>query len=180
MTTSEWQSRVKSLKGHSRPWPPWDLLDYVATEPQSVNGMRQIKRWFTIFNPSWCYRGHGVESWHLHSSLRRERKQVTVENGDRIHVTYPPFDALDHEAYELADFQRSTSEPTSSAQSNELATMQHYGTPTTSLDFSRSPFVALWFAMEGERSEKRNDGSPKGSLHCGLSIWIGSQTSAKQ
>ena len=31
------------------------------------------------------------------------------------------------------------------------------------LDFTRSPFVALYFALEHARSERHNDGSPQGS-----------------
>jgi FRG domain len=51
--------------------------------------------------------------------------------------------------------------------------MQHYGAPTTWLDFTRSPVFALWFAFESARSESRNDGYPKGSALWAIDLdWL--------
>jgi len=173
MTLLEWQSRMKDLKSSRREWPPWDLLDCLATEPQSLSSMEQIERWICGFNGSWCYRGHRDESWFLVSSLVRERKEVQLEVEDHTHTMLPRFDASAHELLELTEFQDGNSELRASNREDNLAKMQHYGAPTTSLDFSRSPYVALWFAMQDERLGKRNDGSPKGSVMWAIDLhWL--------
>jgi hypothetical protein len=93
--------------------------------------------------------------------------------GDRIHTTYPDFDAAAHQRLEFADFQHPDAGFHRDSESDISARMQHYGAPTTSLDFSRSPYVASWFALENPRTEKYNDGSPKGSALWAIDLdWL--------
>jgi hypothetical protein len=173
MTSLEWQSRHGSLKDGAIPAPPWESLNYLATEPESVSTLKQIECWSDGFTGHWCFRGHRVESWYLISVLHRERKHVTVAVGDRIPTTYPPFDASTHQRSEFADFRHPDADLDKDSESDILARMQHYGVPTTSLDFSRSPYVASWFALEDPRSEKHNDGSPKSSALWGIDLeWL--------
>jgi hypothetical protein len=170
MTDLELQSHRADLHRHTG-WPAWDILNDLATESEAANTLGQITRWTGGFAGHWCYRGHADECWLLVSSLHRERKQITLAVGDGIHTTHPPFDARAHEASELADFQ--ISEPTTNAPSDQLATMQHYGASTTSLDFSWSHHVAIWFALKDSMSGKHNDGSRKSSALWAIDLdWL--------
>ena len=51
-----------------------------------------------------------------------------------------------------------------------LALMQHYGTPTRLLDFTRSPYVACYFALE---ELPRTDPDKSETVRFGLSILTG-------
>lgn len=91
-----------------------------------------------------CYifRGHADSSWRLESTLERLiGDKWTKETADKF------------ERYSLLSFQskyhlydNENIEPGSKLA--WLSLMQHYGVPTRLLDFTESPFVALYFAIE--------------------------------
>ena len=171
MTTLGWRSRLEELKRHSP--ATLELLEDLVTEAELLGTLERIERWLKGLEGNWCYRGHADESWHLVSSLDRERKPATVAVGDRVHTAFPAFNATARQRKLLAEFRQSDSRQTTNDDIDTLAIMQHYGVPTTSLDFSRSPYVALWFALKDFRSEKHNDGSPKGSALWAVSLdWL--------
>ena len=92
-------------------------------------------------NP-YIYRGQASSEWKLASSLERTL-------GDK----WSPENARKFEDYGLEKFRSKfhlydgeNQEPKSRL--GWLSLMQHYGAPTRLLDFSESPFVALYFAME--------------------------------
>lgn len=91
----------------------------------------------------YAYRGHGDESWELRSTLERAcgAKFGTdfVDKQERLCVS--TFKAKFH-LYDKENLQ-----PDSTLA--WLALMQHYGVPTRLLDFTLSPYVALYFATEG-------------------------------
>ncbi len=93
--------------------------------------------------------------------------------GDRIHTAYRPFDASVHQRSEFADFRHPDVELERDSELDIRASMQHNGVPTTSLDVSHSPFVALWFSLKDARSEKHNDGSPTGAALWAIDLdWL--------
>lgn len=91
---------------------------------------------------SYIFRGQASADWQLESSLERS-----------IGAKWTPANARKFEDHTLDRFRPKfhlydgeNEEPTSRLE--WLALMQHYGAPTRLLDFTESPFVALYFALE--------------------------------
>ncbi|TCJ17779.1 FRG domain-containing protein [Flaviaesturariibacter flavus] len=87
---------------------------------------------------SWVFRGQAFAGWALQNAIER-----TDFIGLHSHV----------EADFLAEFQRGARNYLSRDQIPEhliewLALMQHHGAPTRLLDFTKSPFIAAYFAYE--------------------------------
>jgi hypothetical protein len=94
---------------------------------------------------SWAFRGVGNTEWALQSSLERLNTPLSVEA----------------ERYLLATFQRRAhhyiSDPPAKEDDLEwLALLQHHGTPTRLLDWTKSPYVALFFALNERREAGGN------------------------
>src|SRR5579859_1873652 len=90
----------------------------------------------------WAFRGVGKAEWTLQSSLER--------------LEIPPI--VEAERYLLTTFQRRVhhyiSDPPAKENDLEwLALLQHHGAPTRLLDWTKSPYVALFFALD-ERCEE--------------------------
>jgi hypothetical protein len=105
----------------------------------------------------WMYRGQSNSSWELESSLFRIlKKNQTIRNYSKIKKVN-----IDKEKYEnemINHFMKSShlylsSVPNENHKFDWLSVMQHYGTPTRMLDFSFSPYVALFFALSGIEKE---------------------------
>lgn len=121
----------------------------VITEhtPTTLNRLlNQVESFQNARSISW-YRGVGDSVYNLSPSITRtaapktadELRQIEKSIGNTFSQRAPPFVNM--------DFQ------------NEWRTlffMQHYGIPTRLLDWSESPFVALYFALS---SVKRNEAS---------------------
>lgn len=98
-------------------------------------------------HPVW-YRGHSVSSWKLEPSYDRLKK--------------PPFESsLVNEFRQNANYLINTQAPKNDFE--WLFLMQHFGVPTRLLDWTESPLVALYFALEIEK---------KGSLNKDGALWL--------
>jgi FRG domain len=117
----------------------------------SVNPIN-IQDWFDLeqklntyfgktYTASWAFRGVGKQEWGLQSSL------------ERMELTIPLAEA---EQYLLNTFQRRVHHyicdpPTKDDYLEWLALLQHHGAPTRLLDWTKSPYVALFFALVLQR-----------------------------
>ena len=93
----------------------------------------------------WVFRGHYNATWPLQTSLERATKDHT----DWVIV-------FRSEERAISDFRNLTRLllPQVERRIDSLAAMQHYGVPTRLLDFSRSFFIALFFAYEKGKNKQ--------------------------
>ncbi len=93
----------------------------------------------------WIFRGQSDHSWHLQTSLERHFDYI------KFHIKKLGLSEENQEYRMLRSFQNGAglyinNMPPEGEHLECLALMQHYGCPTRMLDFSFSPFVALFFA----------------------------------
>lgn len=91
----------------------------------------------------WIFRGQSNADWEIRSSL--DRSEI-IKNYD------------DGEERMLFEFQRASKyylkdNETPNTLIDWLALQQHYGTPTRLIDFTKSPYVAAYFAFEWENKD---------------------------
>ena len=106
---------------------------------------QQLNTYFDSLIASWAFRGMGNTEWALQSSLECLNTPLMVEA----------------ERYLLATFQRRAhhyiSDPPAKEEDLEwLALLQHHGAPTRLLDWTKSPYVALFFALDQRREAGGN------------------------
>jgi len=92
---------------------------------------------------NWAFRGQSDANWPLDSTLRRRLRTTRIN----------PEAWIDQESRVIRIFQRKAHLflehiPTEDDTFQWLAIMQHHGAPTRLLDFTWSPYVAAFFALE--------------------------------
>lgn len=113
-------------------------------EPVPIDNWRQFSR--IVAGPeyrNWAFRGHADAAWPLYSSLSRYLKEYGID----------PRAWADQEERIVRIFRRKghlylDKVPGKEDDFQWLALMQHHGAPTRLLDFTWSPFVAAFFALE--------------------------------
>lgn len=90
--------------------------------------------------PGWIFRGHGRASWRLQTTLERDLPDAPA---DRRRVEDELLFAYQQSAH---NYMGSVQLPT--CRLDWLGAMQHHGAPTRLLDFTRSFYVAAYFAVE--------------------------------
>jgi hypothetical protein len=161
-------------------WSALELRDYVERWKREGTGLDE-ERWgdnaFHRFYPqeraatwkefvdwqeqlqgSWCFRGQGDFDWGLFTTLdrairREERTQNThsiythsIYHGDRSKESCEVLFRFKQQAHLYLNHL-----PVDDDVASWLALMQHYGAPTAFLDWTRSPYVAMYFGVERER-----------------------------
>ena len=91
---------------------------------------------------NFVYRGHSDSSWQLDSTLERVLgSKWSAENARKFEERSLSTFTSKYHIY-------NGSEHTPISKLCWLSVMQHYGTPTRLIDFSESPYIALYFALE--------------------------------
>lgn len=111
----------------------------------------RVKSWsdfneYIATREGWAFRGQADASWPLLSSLSRRLQRLKV----------PPAQWNEREERAIRIFRRKAHVylQDKAALQNDLrclAMMQHHGAPTRLLDFTKSPYVAAFFALEQAR-----------------------------
>lgn len=130
---------------------------FVLTE--RANSWDEVLTWFNEVSVAWCFRGQRESEWSLLTSLDRAVRRNHSSDVDGIHTTgYYHLDREVEGLNRLAEFREHYSryvlDPSADGDLGSwLALMQHYGTATRFLDWTMSPFVAAFFALEEEARE---------------------------
>jgi hypothetical protein len=117
--------------------------------------IREIKEWQEFISitskwngfRNWCFRGQSDARWALHSSLTRY-----VGISKVCSAAWPLQETRIRRIFERKSHLFLTESP-SRDQLEWLALMQHHGAPTRLLDFTWSPYVAAFFALERATSD---------------------------
>ncbi len=122
-------------------------LRFTQRRLRSANELIEaFRRWFP--SPHWLFRGHAKARWLPTSSLERYCSDFGFPARTRAVV----------ESFLLQDFYRQVTAhdpglPVTNDLQVLLALMQHHGTPTRLIDWSYSPFIAAYVALEAARGE---------------------------
>ena len=113
------------------------IMSSLSVTQNVFTSWSQLRDKLAGYDHRWAFRGVANAEWSLQTSLERLLVSPVVEA----------------ERYLLTTFQRRAHHfvrdcPDLSDYLEWLALMQHHGTPTRLLDCTRSPYVALFFALE--------------------------------
>jgi FRG domain len=103
-----------------------------------VQSWEELEGLLTKYDERWIFRGHSQCDWLLESTLDRASKE-----GNRHRCAIYALQAFRRRAHHFL-----ANVPAFEDRFEWLALMQHHGAPTRLLDWTKSPFVALFFALE--------------------------------
>lgn len=105
----------------------------------------ELKKFLGELNTDWCFRGQSDYNWNLVSTM------------DRAIITNKQFDyKREFESYMIREFKRHSEwhydKPHLTKTDFQIVSlMQHHGAPTRLLDFTTSPYVASFFAIDSSK-----------------------------
>jgi hypothetical protein len=106
-----------------------------------------------------CFRGHRDYRWRIESTFSRHRKiplrQLTTHELDKL---------INEFIVNLSSIGLSLPFDQNSRR-GRLEYARHYGVPSPLIDFSQSPYVALFFAFNGVRPSDASSGD-KAAVYC--------------
>src|ERR1039457_512358 len=158
---SDWAKRLKAFVDELKADSDRALGDepfdkFVLTESEPAASWEAFLKWIVGLGGSWCFRGQRDAGWRLHTSLDRA---VLVEHESQNSRGQRYLDRETAGRDLLFRFQQRAHQyihnlPGRDDLASWFALMQHHGVPTRLLDWSRSPYVALYFALEEEPKEQ--------------------------
>jgi len=121
---------------------------------------------FALEPPSMLYRGHGNSNWHLETTLERivAKPVLVTEYYRHVLKTRPQVEAFSDTRWELMGLQEYTEWAESLSDLNwpdypgyeYMIYLRHHGFPSPLLDWTRSPYVAAYFAYTNIPSDAEN------------------------
>ncbi len=118
---------------------------------QKIDNIETLIHELNTFPSHYIYRGQADASWGIQSSLERN----IGDNFSKLQaVKYEEF-SLQHFKSKFHLYDRENILPVSKLA--WLSIMQHYGVPTRLIDFTESPYVAIYFALETYSPHSEND-----------------------
>lgn len=159
MTQKQWRQRMSKLIAAYDPFDNLGHFEKLILEPKPViSTWKEFTTWCEPFNQRGCFRGQSDASKPLSSSfLRKVYKRWEGEHSVSVDYINP----IENERALLRQFQQAAHHHYSNLPDEDqvvdwLALMQHHGAPTRMLDWSRSPYVALYFAMKDGENFRRD------------------------
>jgi len=128
---------------------------FVFTEPRPATSWSCFQDWVGDLSGHWGYRGQRESRWTLQTTLdRMARVHYSGKNCEGHYA----LDRRDVERDLLVQFRQQAHQyirhlPSDSDLASWFALMQHYGVPTRLLDWTESPYVAMYFAVEEEAQD---------------------------
>ena len=129
----------------------------------------RIESWQELYNiisklerNEWIYRGQVSSKWKLQSSLHREIENFIKPSNNRGYVKIEQqmlkeYNRSSHlySSYQVREPQQGTTDISEviNYTLERLSIMQHYGSPTRFLDWTYSPYIATFFALDGAVDE---------------------------
>ena len=131
---------------------------FVETELEHWNDIAMLK---PRFLSSFVFRGQGNYDWHIKSSLERmiERFHPNGKIQQKIYPSGYEKDMLKEFQWKYPKYEK-LNIPRENEVIEWLSIMQHYGCPTRMVDFSYSPYIALFMAIDSA------DGLNPSSIWC--------------
>jgi hypothetical protein len=127
---------------------------YVRTADGAFQILEQLAK-----NGNICFRGHRDAGWRLESTLARHRKVPPTPR-----TTHEIDEMINHFIVNLASIGISLPFDKRDRR-GRLEFARHYGVPSPLIDFSLSPYVALFFAFNGVRPLEAKNGE-HAAIYC--------------
>jgi len=160
ISDSEWQQRLDSLLASHVMEKSVAEFEDLVTENSEITAWEDFKGWFEPFHDNGWFRGQSRAIWTLQTKAERATlADWSADSGDKHYDFVENVMPEDNEETLLTEFQREAHNyhvtiPASDEIVDWLALMQHYGAPTRMLDWTRSPYIALYFAMRTDPADK--------------------------
>jgi FRG domain len=151
-----WHQQLKAHVEYLKSHPNWydrddgGFSEFVLTEKAA--SWDDFLGWLHKLHGAWCFRGQRETEWPLQTSLERITR-VSYSRGNSSGSFQ--LNRKTEQEQLLSQFQQMAPNyfphlPPSEDLSGWLSLMQHHGVPTLMLDWTYSPDVAMYFALEEE------------------------------
>ncbi|AUQ27074.1 FRG domain-containing protein [Dickeya zeae] len=120
-------------------------------ELKTISSMDELLKSLNELPNNYIYRGHADADWRLESTLERVLG-TSLSNSD-TNIYEEHYLNLFKSKYHI--YNDNNHEPKSKLA--WLSVMQHYGAPTRLIDFTESPYISLYFALEAYNPQSKKD-----------------------